>query len=387
MSEMNTPESRDDFHITPPVRRRRPQKASRKNKIIRYVLRGTMVFLTVLLILVVGVLSLLNAIFHGPSVAARDTLVRSLSFSSGTWWIPPMFLGQELATQIITDDPALGPPLTGSSNTIITIPEVPSQEWTNYPDGIRIETYKGGSFTAHIMIIRDPSTVYLGTSLDINGASNFTTSIPGERLNHVMEVTGALAGINAGAFNDNGSASAVVGSVPQGLVVSQGKIVHDDGRSYNGFVGFTQDNVMKVSTTVSAAQIQEWGIRDGCCFGPVLIMDGAINQSAYTNNGGWNPRTAIGQRSDGAVIMVCIDGRQINGVGGSYADLIDIMIEYGAVNACNLDGGSSSIMYYRDTYGLYREPGTIVTVNTYSAIQEDPRRMPTFFLVRPSSEG
>jgi len=63
-------------------------------------------------------------------------------------------------------------------------------------------------------------------------------------------------------------------------------------------------------------------------------------------------------------------------------------VEYGAVNACNLDGGSSSVMLYKDAQGRYGEAGEIVMINNYSLLQEAPRRMPTFFMVRPSeSEG
>ena len=99
-----------------------------------------------------------------------------------------------------------------------------------------------------------------------------------------------------------------------------------------------------------------------------------------------NPRTGIGQRADGAVIMVCIDGRQAGSVGGSFADMINIMVEFGAVNACNLDGGSSSVMMYRDNGGRYGTPGEVVMINSYSLLQEQPRRMPTFFMVMPPKE-
>ena len=103
---------------------------------------------------------------------------------------------------------------------------------------------------------------------------------------------------------------------------------------------------------------------------------------AYNNKSGINPRTAIGQRADGAVIFICIDGRQAGSAGGTYADIIDIMVEYGAVNACNMDGGSSSVMLYRDTYGRYGEAGQVQMVNNYSLLQSQPRRMPNYWLVR-----
>ena len=157
-----------------------------------------------------------------------------------------------------------------------------------------------------------------------------------------------------------------------------------------GFVGFNQDNVLVVAKTMTGDKAMELGIRDGCCFGPVLVMDGAVNEEAYNSASGYNPRTAIGQRADGTVLFVCIDGRQAGSLGGSYADIIDIMIEYGAVNACNLDGGSSTVMLYKDTYGKV-SGGTVVKddikmINNYSLLQAEPRRMPTFFMVRPSSE-
>ena len=133
-------------------------------------------------------------------------------------------------------------------------------------------------------------------------------------------------------------------------------------------------------------QAEELNIRDGCCFGPVLIMNGEINMEAYNKVSGLNPRTAIGQRADGAVVFVCIDGRQPSSMGGEYADVIDIMVEYGAVNACNMDGGSSTVMLYRDTYGIYGEAGEVHMMNSYSLLQSEPRKMPDFWMVRPAEE-
>ena len=84
------------------------------------------------------------------------------------------------------------------------------------------------------------------------------------------------------------------------------------------------------------------GVRDAVSFGPALIVNGvAANYSG--SGGGLNPRTAIGQREDGAILLLVIEGRKTSSMGATMADLIDIMLEYGAVNAVNLDGGSSSL--------------------------------------------
>lgn len=175
----------------------------------------------------------------------------------------------------------------------------------------------------------------------------------------------------------------MVGSVPEGLVISEGTVRWNSGKApQEGFVGFNNDNVMVVAKSMTAEKAMEIGIRDGCCFGPVLIMNNTVNEEAYNANSGLNPRTAVGQRADGAVIFLCIDGRQASSMGGTYADIIDIMVEFGAVNACNLDGGSSTVMLYRD-----HNSGKVSMINSYSLLQEQPRRMPTFIMVRPESEG
>ena len=69
-----------------------------------------------------------------------------------------------------------------------------------------------------------------------------------------------------------------------------------------------------------------------------------------TLHSGLNPRTAIGQRSDGAILMLVIEGRQPSRLGATYQDEAELMLRFGAVNACNLDGGSSSMMWYNGAY-------------------------------------
>ena len=72
--------------------------------------------------------------------------------------------------------------------------------------------------------------------------------------------------------------------------------------------------------------------------------------------------------------------------GGTYADIINIMVEFGAVNACNMDGGSSSVMMYRDERGLFGEAGATTMINNYSLLQSQPRRMPNFWMVRKATK-
>lgn len=388
MSKRNT---MPDYDPVPSQRggaSRPPKKKKKKGSGLfgRIVRRFFLVLFTVIALILVAACLAANLIFNGPSPAARDILTMTLLEPSGTKWIPGLFMDAQTLDSIrARDDSNLKDEFSNASEIVInkdTAISAGTDEWANSPDGIRFESHSGDTYNAHIMTVRDPSKVYLGTSTE-----NFSTSIPGTRIDDQIETDGAIAGVNAGAFFDNGTSDPSVGSVPEGLVYSKGVCKWTTGSPPNGikgFAGFNKDNILVVAQdNLSKAQAEELNIRDGCCFGPVLIMNGEINQEAYNSNSGWNPRTAIGQRKDGAVVFVCIDGRQAGSAGGTYKDVIDIMIEYGVVNACNMDGGSSSIMVYRDTYGLFGEAGTVQVINSYSLLQERPRKMPTFWMVAP----
>ena len=343
-------------------------------------LRCLLVLFTLLVLTVVGLCMVLNLVFNGPSESARDVLTMSLLESSAMKWVPAVFIGGEKVAEIqARDTTPLPEDVSDVSQIVINMGGTSGDEWNDYPDGIRIETVYGSTYTAHVMLIRDPSSVYLATSTD-----KFNINTDGTRIHKQIETEGAIAAINAGAFNDDGTAQSYVGSLPIGMVVSEGKILWDDGRSYDGFVGLTEDNVLVVANTVNRGMVEELKIRDGCCFGPVLLINGMVNESAYVSNSGYNPRTVIGQRTDGTIIFLCVDGRQAGSLGATYADLINIMVEYGAYNACNLDGGASTVMPYRDSRGIYGTAGEVVMINSYSLLQEAPRKMPTFFMVRAS---
>ena len=75
--------------------------------------------------------------------------------------------------------------------------------------------------------------------------------------------------------------------------------------------GFTQDNILYVNDNGTAAEAERLGLRCAISFGPTLIVNG---QPRIASGTGWgvNPRTCIGQRQDGAVLFLVIDGRRID---------------------------------------------------------------------------
>ena len=206
-------------------------------------------------------------------------------------------------------------------------------------DGIIIDNVKGEGYSGYMMIVVDPSQVIIGSKPE-----NF--GVRGNTVAEMVKEFDAVAGINAGGFYDpNGQGN---GSIPDSLVVVDGQVYYAANGERNGFVGFDSNYIMHVGMP-TLSEIQEKSIMTGACFGPVLVANGEPADPS-TLASGVNPRTAIGQRSDGAVLMLVIDGRQVTSMGAKYQDLVDIMLRYGAVNACNLDGGSSSLMWFEDGY-------------------------------------
>ena len=250
------------------------------------------------------------------------------------------------------------------------------------PGNIQVETIERENYTGTVMLIEDPSRVFLGTSTQ----EVFSKDIPGKRINEMFEAyPDAIAAVNAGAFFDDGTASTAVGSYPLGLTIAGGKnILSSTGQelhpSLAGFVGFNSENKLLVfDHNLTLEEAEQHGIRDGVGIGPALIIDREV-QSAADENSGYTARTAIGQREDGTVILLCINGRAVTGPGASYADVANEMMTYGADNAALLQGGSATGMMYRpnDT----QEPQLLTSVMSLNGDKEvQPRRLPTYWMI------
>lgn len=85
--------------------------------------------------------------------------------------------------------------------------------------------------------------------------------------------------------------------------------------------------------------------------GPYLIKNGDIYVDMTAQKlgsiGGRNPRTAIGYTRDNHLIMLTADGREGSSIGLTLVELANLMKELGCVNAMNLDGGGSTVMFVK----------------------------------------
>ncbi len=94
------------------------------------------------------------------------------------------------------------------------------------------------------------------------------------------------------------------------------------------------------------------GIDDVCGGGSTIMRDGVANPNAGL--GDRAPRTVVGKKADGTIVMMVVDGRQsaINMYGADRYELAAIMASRGAVDAYNLDGGGSSTVVIREGENL-----------------------------------
>lgn len=328
----------------------KPTKKGGLKKFLVFLGKLALILVETVLLLVVALYGVMYVLAKGPSPTARDIFVMSVRETSAIGFIANMFFtDEEIAaieaaqqieeyvetdTSLITiqkpqEKPADAPEETGPV----------ADEWglvDEDGDGIIIEEVHGEGYSGYMMVVLDPSRVIMGSVPSSYGGRGYTVA-------DMVAKFDAVAGINAGGFEDpEGRGN---GSIPNTMVVYEGKIYYDYKGVQDGFVGIDENHILHVGK-LTPKDVTERNIQYGVSFGPVLISNG----EAATLTSGVNPRTAIGQRSDGAILMLVIDGRQVISLGATYQDLIDIFQEYGAVNACNLDGGSSSLMWYGGDY-------------------------------------
>lgn len=365
-----------------------PSAKKRKNTAKTYVGRFFVCLGTALAMLIITVYTALLLIAYGPSETVRDLAVNSAMQASATKWVPYLVLSKSSVQAILTKSEEVVQDVVSIDDYTDTEPsDYDSDEWENAIDGMILDTVRASTFKAYVLLVKDPTRVFVGTSTD-----DFSNSTAGVNVFQAADRYGAVACINGGEFLDNGGHGS--GYAPLGLTYSGGKCVFDD-RSKKTFIGFTKDDTLIVRESMTQSEADALGIRDAVSFqnGNTLIeRDGDEVKFYYADgNTGTSQRTAIGQRADGTVIMIVTDGRTASSLGATHNDMIDLMVSYGAVSAGMLDGGSSAMMFYRDYYNKYDIDTSTLDkyqqqglVNNYKAFTA-PRRIPTFFMVTPES--
>lgn len=189
-----------------------------------------------------------------------------------------------------------------------------------------------GNASAYLVAIYDPTKVQL-IRQEVLGTQY------GERVVTMCNRYGGIVCINAGGFVDYGYGS----GIPIGYIIQDGSVVWSDGdinTTRGNLIGMTADGKLKLMPNATATEALDANIMDAVEFGPFLIVNGK-SLEIVGDPWGRSPRVAIAQRQDGVMMFLVIDGENyVN--GASLNDVIETLQRYGAYNAANLDGGTSS---------------------------------------------
>lgn len=278
-------------------------------------------------------LLLVTMLLKGPSTQMSNTLVSTLMETSALKFIPKLYFTDKEIKQITDgNDNEVGAYINKVNQNKI---EIDALHNSSSQDDIVIEEVQGATYYGKMVILKDPSRLHLFASDGASGGE-------GKTISEVMSQEKALVGFNGGAFLDVGGMGD--GSTALGTVIKDHKIITGYSAQHPVLIGMDENNQLFVGD-ISPQDALQMGIRDAVSFGPVLVKNGEVVPQSGSG-GGFNPRTAIGQRQDGSILVLIVDGRQPHSLGATYNDLSLVMKQYDAINAGNLDGGSSSVLYH-----------------------------------------
>ena len=194
-----------------------------------------------------------------------------------------------------------------------------------------------------------------------------------------MEMTNARLVINGGYFNSTKTPSQHIGLLKTNNKLEEpaSHSVYRDSKKYyitRGAFGIKHNGMVDIAwcstkndsifewkrpmknrpgfsnDSISFEKATYWKIRDAIHAGPILISDGkidvTINDEVFFNTpvAGVQPRSAVGYTRDHKLILMIVDGRQVESRGVYLEELAIMMSEFNCIEAINLDGGGSSAM-------------------------------------------
>ena len=199
-------------------------------------------------------------------------------------------------------------------------------------NGILILRVTGEGYEGKLAVVKDPSQVSVAASSRLGST--------GENVADIAKSNNAILAVNASGFEDADGVGN--GGTVDGLLVSNHEVLNNNLNTTYLTISLSDDNRLYIGSDLEMSVM-----RDAVQFSPAEVINGE-NVTDGSTGFGIQPRTSIGQSSDGDILLLTVDGRQIGySIGCTVGDCADIFLRYDALQAANLDGGSSTIMVYR----------------------------------------
>ena len=285
--------------------------------------RGNRVVFISFLVLAYMFISTGVLVLYGPFESLRRTVIGAILTSSHPWVIKPFFSTASLKKY----QPVAVDAMSSSGTAPL--------DFSNIRDGgTHVIPIQSNRYSGTLLVIDDPKRVHVAGTKYLNKV--------GETVSAMVKDAHGLAGINAGGFYDGLGHG--TGGVPIGLTLSRGKYIAGDKQSAQPMIVMTKEGALVVGK-YTYKQLQQLGVQDAVSFGPELVRNGKPYLTLNSGSWGIAPRSAIGQRPDGAILLLALSGRGSGGIGASLLDCENVMLKNGAYIAANLDGGYSTELY------------------------------------------
>ncbi|WCK55575.1 phosphodiester glycosidase family protein [Aneurinibacillus sp. Ricciae_BoGa-3] len=276
------------------------------------------------------ILSTAAAVLYGPFENLRRTVIGAVLTSRHPQYIEPFYSAATLKKYrpISIDAMSVGSMQTNNYSQV-------------HDNGIEVVPISTSKYSGSLLIINDPKRVHVAVTKYLNDV--------GQTVSDMVKQEGAVAGINAGGFYDiKGHGT---GGMPTGPTFSRGKYIGGATGSADALpmIGISKEGALVVGK-YKLDDLKTLGISDAVSFGPQLVKDGQPYLKESDDSWGIAPRSAIGQRQDGAILLLALSGRGQQGIGASLLDCEEVMLENGAIIAGNLDGGYSTELYYKNDF-------------------------------------
>lgn len=241
------------------------------------------------------------------------------------------------------------PTATAEASTAPTATEPPAEQATTAPISADTE-YHDDQIDIVLTTMRVENTTVYVADVQIADISLLKTALAGNTYARNLTETTSVQAANAGAILAiNGD---YYGAQERGYVLRNGVLYRASAQSGTDALVIGADGNFRIITEgeTSADTLVREGAWQVLTFGPALINGGQVTVSSSDEVGRAmtsNPRTAIGQISEGHYLLVVSDGRTKESTGLSLRQLAELMQSLGAQIAYNLDGGGSSTMVFQ----------------------------------------
>lgn len=287
--------------------------------------------------LIFGIITTPLMLFYGPFENARSIFVGTAMGSMHYQWLATTFLSDEKINEILGTDQ--GNQNEENDNSLITFS---SNSSSNKVTCQILDD--NDNFIGHVITISTPTRVHVGYTSKIDKEKK-----EGETTSQIAENNNAVAAVNGGAFTDEADFQqwTANGGTPVGVVISNGKIIYNDldNTAKVGMVCLTSEGRL-IAGHYTVPELEEMGVTEAVTYETQqLVVNGKMTE---TYSEGSAPRTLIGQKKDGSILLVVLDSRNEGSrVAATIKEAQEVMYKLDCVTAATLDGGKSATMYYK----------------------------------------